>query len=118
MIAESYERTLWKLSSKALGDLLQEWAGWSSNPRHCQVQYEVMEDSTQVAWDWDYRSETHYVSESGFYLKVILSLVSGQLVCGILHRLLCLRDTIVCRNAVEYVKDLIHPQVPRNSLRC
>jgi hypothetical protein len=27
MIAESYERTLWKLSSKALGDLLQEWAG-------------------------------------------------------------------------------------------
>lgn len=47
--AASY-KYLWKLSSKALGDPISGM-GWSSNPRHGQMQYEVMEVSIQVAWD-------------------------------------------------------------------
>lgn len=57
------------------------------------VQCEV-EVSIQMQWDWDSRIETHYVSDSGF-----LSLGSGKLDYGILHRILCLRNTMVCRNA-------------------
>lgn len=68
------------------------------------VQCEVKEVSIQMQWDWHSRFETHYVNDSGFS-----SLGSGQLVHGILHRILCLRNTMVCRNAAGWVKDnLVH----------
>lgn len=44
-------------------------------------------------WDWDSMFETHYVSDSDFWALGLVSLDYG-----ILYKILCLRNNMVCRN--------------------